>query len=722
MPRMRNDTLKAILAAEKKDALSSQLSSRLSQEREDAMRYYLGDVSKDLPAADGRSRAVSMDVLDTVEGLMPSLMEIFSSSDKVVRFEPVAEGDEDAAEQETDYVNHVFMQKNLGFLVLYSFIKDALLSKVGVVKVLWDSHETEEHETYYDQPDDAFMMLVSDPSVDVIEHSMRDDPAYGKLHDVKIAKKVTYACAKVEPVPPEEFGIAKRARNVRDCGYCFHEVVRTEGELINDGYDKVDVRSLKSYASSQQLEETARDTVDEGDLTKGGDTLNKANRPIRITEHYVRLDYEGNGKSLLYRITTGGEETTIIARKDEDEVVEIDFIPMAAMTPVIMTHRFFGRSIADLVMDIQRIKTVLLRSLLDNAYLANNPRVEVAEDYATPNTLDDLLVSRPAGIVRMRQPGGLNVFKHPDIGGHVYPLLEYQDATREWRTGVTRQGQGIDANALQNQTATAANQLYNAAQARMRLIARIFAETGIKDMFQLLHATIRKEGTQPQTVRLKNKWVQVDPRNWKTRDDMTINVGLGSGGKTERLGQVNVMFQRQAELVAAGKSNIVSDKNIYNSAKELVKLIDLKTVEPYFTDPESEEGMRASQAMAQRPDPSMMEAQGKLQIEQAKAQGNLQIEQAKTQSVMQMDQAKLQSTVQIEAAKLEQEAAIKREQMVAEFSLRREQMTAEFALRREEMLIEAELKREANRMNAAVASEKAKSDGITDTRMGGDVG
>ncbi len=228
----------------------------------------------------------------------------------------------------------------------------------------------------------------------------------------------------------------------------------------------------------------------------------------------------------LYRVTTGGEGE-VLKRDGEPDVIEVDEIPFAAMTPVIITHRFFGRSIADLVMDIQRIKTALLRALLDNAYLANNPRTEVAESHATETTLDDLLVSRPGGIVRTKLPGGLSVIAHPDVGGHVFPLLQYQDATREWRTGVSRQGQGVDPNALQNQVATIANQMFNAAQAKVKMIARIFAETGIRDLFSLLHAVVRKHGSQPQTARLRNQWVTVDPRDWKARNDMTINVGLG---------------------------------------------------------------------------------------------------------------------------------------------------------------------------------------------------
>ena len=356
------------------------------------------------------------------------------------------------------------------------------------------------------------------------------------------------------------------------------------------------------------------------------------------------MDYEDTGKASLYRVTTGGEEGDVLERDGELDVVQVDMIPFAAMTPVIVTHRFFGRSIADLVMDIQRIKTALLRAVLDNAYLANNPRVEVAETHTSESTLDDLLVSRPGGIVRTKMPGGVNWQTVPTIGNHVFPLLEYADAAREWRTGVSRAGQGLDANALQNQSATAANQLFNAAQARMKLIARIFAETGIRDLFALLHATIRKHGTQAATVRLRNDWVMVDPREWKTRNDLTINVGLGSGGKSERLAHVMAVVALQKEALAGGMTSLVTPKNLYNSATEVIKLVDLKDVDRFFTDPSAPDDPHNPKIAPppQQPDPKLVELQLKAGIEKLQAQADIETQNKKVQAEIALAERKFE--------------------------------------------------------------------------------
>src|SRR5262249_44817134 len=345
----------------------------------------------------------------------------------------------------------------------------------------------------------------------------------------------------------------------------------------------------------------ARDTVEEHFSADAGG-LNAAARLVRITEHYVRMDYEGQGRPCLYQVITGGEQGEILRKDGKDCVTPFDAMPFAATTAVPVTHRFFGRSIADLVMPLQREKTALKRGALDNLYLHNNPRVEVAEANAGPNTLDDLLVSRPGGVVRTKTAGGLNWQVVPDITTSIYPMLQYLDAELETRTGLSKQSQGIDANALQNQSATAVAQVFSASQMRVKLIARIMAE-GVRDIFALLHGTIRKHGQQRQTVRLRNAWINVDPRDWKTRDDMTINVGLGSGGKAQQFAQTMAIANIQKELVAAGKANLVGDRELYNTAAELTRIMGHKNPDRFFNDPTAKDP-RSGQLLHAPPAPS----------------------------------------------------------------------------------------------------------------------
>jgi len=637
LPKMPRSELKSMLAAQKFSALAAVQSSQLSAERDDALMYYMGDMSKDMPAADGRSEAISSDVADTIEGLMPSMMEIFAGSEDVVKFNPVGPEDEKAAEQETDYVNHVFMNENPGFLILYSMIKDALLSKVGVVKVWWEQKEEIEEENYHDLGEDEFAILAADKDIEITEHTEHDG-----LHDVKTRKVKTVGQAKCLGVPPEEFGIEKTARSLRlhECNYCFHRVIISQNRLLEQGYDADIVRILPTYTAITMPEEINRDTVAEHQNV--GTEHNPSARRVEIVEHYVRMDYMGDGRARLYKVTTGGEQGQLLYKDGELDIEEIDEFPFAAMTPIIMTHRFFGRSLADVVMEIQRIKTALIRGNLDNLYLVNNPRIEVSETNASDNTLDDLLISRPGGIVRTKQPGGLNPLVIPSVGQYVYPALEYMDNVREMRTGVTRQGAGIDADALQNQSATAVNQMFSMAQARMKLIARVFAETGIRDLFSLLHGLIRRHGQEQRTVRLRNQWVTVDPRDWKKRNDMTVEVGLGTGGKAEQMAMLNNIITLQEKALMGGLTNLVTPANLYNSAKDYTRITGKKDVDAYFTDPSTQPPPQA------QPNP-------KLQIEMMKAQTQGQLQAQKQEADAKHQLLKLQADSTLEQQKFEHE-------------------------------------------------------------------
>ena len=469
-------------------------------------------------------------------------------------------------------------------------------------------------------------------------------PPVPVTHDVTIVTTKKRAQARVMGVPPEEFGIERGARSIRDCNYCFHEIVtKTVSQLIAEGYDEDQVNALEDYTGNTEIETLSRDTVGEHYNTVTA-TSNPASRLVKLTEHYIRLDYEGNGRASLYQVVTAGTQGDILRKDGREQIVPFDAIPFAATCPVPQPHRFFGRSIAELVMPVQREKTALKRGALDNLYLHNNPRVEVSEQNAGPNTLDDLLVSRPGGVVRTKTPGGLNWQTVPDITASVFPMLQYLDAELEARTGVGRQTQGIDANALQNQSATAVAQVFSASQMRMKLIARIMAE-GVRDIFALLHGTIRKHGQQSETVRLRNQWVDVDPRDWKTRDHMTINVGLGTGGKSQQFAQTMAIANVQKELIQGGKQNLVGDMQLYNTAAELTRIMGHKNPDRFFNDPSAKDprtGQLLHPPAPLPPDPKLLAVQARARADAQGAQSDAQLAQLKAQSDAQLTAFKAQ--------------------------------------------------------------------------------
>jgi hypothetical protein len=663
MAKLSVREVKGILAAEKADALSAMSANKLSEQRRDAMEYFLGDMSRDMPKITGRSSVISTDVADTIDGLMPGLLEIFCGSDEVVRFDPVGPEDVEAADQESQYVSHVFMNKNPGFTLLQTGFLDGLLSKTGIFKVWWEQSNKEEHETYLDQDDGAFALLAMDPENEIVEHTQHEESGgefgqYILTHDVTIRRKYSKGCAKVENVPPEEFGVARRTKRIQDCPYCFHEPSggRLQHELIEEGYDEDQIKTLNTYnITGGGMETKARDSVDESSTTGESDGgINPPLRPIQITEHYCRLDYEGDGKTALYKITTGGDDGVVLLKDGKPDIVRQDYVPFAVLHPDPLPHRFFGRSIADKTMETQRIKTKLTRELLDNLSLMNNQQVEIAESHAGPSTIDDLINKKIGGIVRTKQPGGLMPVVIQPIADSIIPHLQYFDSEREWRTGVTRQGMGLDAAALQNQTATAAQQLHNATQAKLKRIARNFAD-GVEDLFWLLHAVIRKNGSQPDTVRLREKWVQVDPRQWKSRDDMSITVGLGSGGKQEQLNNQMLLIQSQDQAAAIG---MVRPKHFYQSAKDLIKILDKKDVSLYFQDP----GEDAEMPDNTMKDPAIIKAQMDGQIRMQELQAKNEIEKTQAQADIVTNNTKVQGDLALAREKMQMEMAMKQEE------------------------------------------------------------
>ncbi len=372
-------------------------------------------------------------------------------------------------------------------------------------------------------------------------------------------------------------------------------------------------------------------------------------------------------------------------------------------------------------MPIQREKTALKRGALDNLYLHNNPRVEVAESHAGPNTLDDLLVSRSGGVVRSKMPGGIQWQVVPDITGSVYPMMQYLDAELEQRTGVSKQSQGVDANALQNQSATAIAQVFSASQMRMKLIARIMAE-GVRDIFSLLHGTIRKHGQEKQTVRLRNAWVPINPREWKTRNDMTIAVGLGTGGKAQQFAQIMALANFQKELLFGGKANLIDDRALYNTGAELVKIMGHKNPDKFINDPQAKDpktGQLLHPPVPPPPDPKIMQIQMQAQldekadtrkagIEQVQAQADIATQDRKTNAEM----VQSDREYDLKAKLAVMQAQLDREKHINEEARKQREFEQKMALEREQHAMTLQAKAQDSNLKVAQTKAKASAKGV----------
>ena len=675
MPKtLSEDDIKARLDEEIRGAVGY-ASSELSDQRKTALEYYYGaDFGNEV---EGRSSYVSRDVADTIEWIMPSLMRIFAGGDTIVKFEPQGPEDENNAEQATDYVNYIFQRQNDGFLTLYTWFKDALLSKNGFVKVYWEEYTEYKVENYENLTDDEFAMILQQAQPEILEHTESAGPE-GNLHAVKLRVSQKNGKCCVVPVPPEEVLVNKNpisplGKNRFRC----HRRRVTISELKEMGFDDVD--DLADNEAQFNEEKIARFSYDETDST-GNEEKDQASREVWLAECFMDLDVDGDGIAEERTITMAGNK---ILQNEEGSTASL-----ISITPIILPHKLYGMSVADLVMDLQLLKSTVFRQILDNMYLANNGRYMALDGMVN---IDDLLTSRPGGIVRVKTFDAVKPMQPPLLGAPAFNLLEYIDTIKENRTGVTRYNQGVDADSL-NKTATGINQIMTASQQRVELIARVFAETGVKDLFYAILENIQKHQDKAKVVRLRNQWIPMDPREWKNKFDLTVMVGLGTGSRESQLAALTEEAQYQLALMQGGLP-VVTPENVYNLAQKRLEAKNIKGGDLFYTHP-SKMPPRQPQ-----PDPAVVKAQLDAEGDKAKLALKAQSDKVKQGMKAQSDQTK----VALETAKAREEFGLERERMALETANERERMRLE----REKAAVEIQLEREKARNEIALERERA---------------
>ena len=600
-----NIELRSLLSNQIQNALGY-LGGQLSDSRTKSLEYYLGD--KLGTEIDGRSQVVSTDVADTIESLLPNLLRVFTASDKVVHCEPMTAEDVPMAAQATAYLNHVFYKENDGFQLLYNFFKDALIEKNGFLKIYWDDSEKVDYETYENLSivEKEALQDTKDEIETVEEEVFEDESAKEKFEEVlkqyemqgvdisqvqvpdfnlyncKIKRIKKTGRVKIESIPPEEFLIDRSAKTIEDADFVSHKVLMTRSDLVAMGYPQDEIDELpKSDLDIYSEEENVRS--DDIDSFTTGSSTDTSTEKVLVYESYVKYDYDEDGIAELRKIVSAGTDGYHILSN-----MPCDSVPFVTITPIPMPHRFYGRSIAELVEDVQLMKSTVMRQLLDNMYLTNNNRVAVMDGMVN---MDDLLTTRPGGIVRTKQPPNqvMQPLQAQPISQQAFPLLSYLDSVREGRTGVSKEAQGLSPDTLNAKTATGVNALMQQTQMRSELIARVFAETGVKSLFKKIFELMVKYQDKEKIIMMSNQYVPVRPTEWKDRFNVSIVVGLGTGSKEQQTIMLNSILERQLQAfqIQGGKEMpMVNLKNMYNTLTKMVENAGLKNVETYFVDPD----------------------------------------------------------------------------------------------------------------------------------------
>lgn len=724
MAKMGKDELKAIVEAKLNNSLGW-MGGQLSKSRVLAQSYYRGDLFGN--EQEGRSKVVSRDVAEAIDSAMPSLIKMFVTTETIVVFTPRRKQDEAAAQQATDYINWVWQTLPNSFDLLQTWIKSGLLSQLGVVKSWWDDSEDVTTEDYEGLTKFQYITLLSDDEVEVVEYTTRkQDPAIinpgeagqqqpqtpglmkslpspnddGLLYDctIKRTKKRGRIC--VEALPPEEFLTERRAVSLDPayCGFASHRSRRTVTDLIEMGYKRKIVESLPGSDDLDYNQELInRFRPEDENPTRDSDSLDQSMRGIWVAESYLKVDYDNDGIAEWRKvILAGGGGYELL---DNDEA---DGHPFSAWTPYKQPHKLYGEGMGDKTLDLQLIKSTVWRQILDGMYFNNAPQLVVVEGQAN---MSDVVTRRPGGVIRVKSQGAVTPLPVQDSSASGFQMISYLDSVRETRTGIRRFTNGLNGDELNPyaSTATGANLVEDASQDALMLIARNFAEMALKPLFKRILELTCKYQDKAQTVRLRGKWVDIDPSTWTTEMDMSVTVGLGSGNRDRQVQQLLQMLTQVdvpvVQLQGGLNGPMLTMENVYNKIKKLTEAMGYKEADGFYTDP--------ANAPPQPPKPEKEDP--KVTQEKIKGQNALQVTAAKATADREKEQSRVQADVMIETTRAqaaqqndEREAQLKEWQSRMEHGRETQQTQMKHILDFVAKIHDSQLKAEQRKQDAAL--------------------
>lgn len=589
---MDDAELQSIITQDLTDAVSY-VDSDLSPTRAKGTEYYRGDLFGN--EVEGNSKVVAMEVRDTVSAMLPSLMRVFFNSENVVEFTPRGPEDVKMAQQATDYANYIFQNDNNGFLTSYAIFKDALVRKCGIAKFWWEDEEKVRIEEYSGLDDQTLEMLMQEPGAEVkIVVSYPDpnidelqistvDPVTGQpvmmppamVHDVQIKRITKDGRIKIMAVPPEELLLDRRARSFDDATIIAHRQMATVADLMAMGYDQDEIEENLSTTDLDSNDEyLARQPLS---TTFGtNDAANPMMRRVLYVEAYSRVDYDGDGIAELRKVCCMGGSYKVVRNLPASYIPFADF----PCDPEPHTSPLEAMSIFDITRDLQEIKSEILRNTLDSLAQSIHPRTAVVEGQVN---IDDVLNNETGAIIRMRAPGMVQPLSTPFVGQAAFPMMEYMDQIKEDRTGMSKAAMGLNADALQSSTKAAVNATISASQGRIELTARILAE-GMKKLFKGILFLAITHQDKARMVRLRNEWVQIDPRVWDVSMDASINIALGNGDTNEKLQALMMIMAKQEQILQQlGPQNpLVTPQQFSNTLRKIVELSGFKDTTSYF--------------------------------------------------------------------------------------------------------------------------------------------
>ena len=677
---MDEEELEGIIAGLIDDA-SDYIDHTEALDRNKANDYYQGRPFGN--EEEGRSQVISRDVRDTIALMLPQIMRTFFGSERVVEFQPRGPEDVPVAEQASDFVNQVVLgQDNEGFTTFYSIFHDALVKRVGIAKVDWERREEIEHEEYTGLDDVSLEALVSDPDIEATSVESYPDPSYvpppqpapeelaaqqqvspggspqpqqpepPMLHDVVIRRIHSTGKITLEALPPENFIIDRKARGLGEDEFtiCGHRRYLTVSELTSMGYD---YETMLDLASEEDTFGTNTELLSRNPVGNYADRLDAgdASKKVLYVEAFCKVDYSGSGIAGLRRFCCAGSHNKVLHHSP------VNSVPFQIFSGILEPHLWKGHSIADLTSAIQKIKSNVLRSILDSLSKSVHPDTWMVEGAVS---LDDLSSNRVGKIVRTRAPGMIGELNKSFNGREGFPMLDYLDNIREDRTGMSKASMGLDPSALQSTTKAAVSATVAASQAQIELLCRVFAETGMKPLFKKILKLLHTHQDKARMVRLRNEWIQVDPQTWNQMD-VSVNVALGLGTNEERMAMLAGLAAKQEAIIEKqGPENpLVNFQQYHHTLAKMTELSGYKDVMNFWTDPKTYQAPPPPPP----PEPTPDEIFAKAQADKATA------DITRDQERIKLDREKMVREDDLNRDKLDAEIAMKKDELESKYNV-----------------------------------------------------
>ena len=637
----------------------------IAPQRTRAQKYF--DGKTDLSHEEGRSRIVSTKVRDTIRAVKPSLMRVFMSTSKPVEFIPMGPDDVAAAEQATNYMHSEFNRLD-GYKVLNDAFQDALVKKQGIVKTYFKDYKKSEVFTYSDLTQEEYDFIVNEDGVEVLESEMVMSATVDQMgmqveipyYSLKVSHTSTKGEQCLECIPPENFLISEDARTLQDA-YCvaqtadmrvadvvemgvatFDEAVALDAfEGGGTGYAEEEVFARQGYYA-EDSEDTSQDP---------------SMKMVGITEAYMRVDVYNTGEPLLHKFIMGGTSFELL------DYMICEQIPYAKFEVEPVPHSFYGQSLAEILEVDQDSATSVLRGILDNVAMVNNPRLGIVEGSVN---IDDVLNGEIGSIVRMRQAGSIQDLTVPFVAGQTLTALAYLDQLTEAKSGVTSTSTGLNSDALQSTTSQAVQATVQASEGQTEVMVRNLAN-GMRDLFKLMLRDMRTNVDEEKMARINGEYVPIDPRVWDEYD-VSINVGLGTGRDQEREVALQQALQMQTTVYSqyGPQNGLVNLTNIRNTLTDMLSYAGIQNADRYFEPMTPEKVQQMLQAQQQAAQQAAQQQQQGDDQSQAFIMGEQMKGQAKIAAQQMSDQNKLQTQSmknQLERERLAVESDLKRDQM-----------------------------------------------------------